>query len=117
MNCKFINCKIIRNKLSGCGLKNVMCDKDVLVDHVEFRQCTIIESDFTQVRFVGCTSAMPTRYSALNFAGAYFHDCDMKRNTFDDCKFDNATFDTCDARAAIFNNCSKNSVQNIRSMM
>lgn len=117
VNCKFINCKIIRNKLSGCGLKNIMCDKDVIVDHVEFRQCTIIESDFTQVRFVGCTSAMPTRYSALNFAGAYFQDCDMKRNTFDDCKFDNATFDTCDARAAIFNNCSKNSIQNIRSMM
>lgn len=117
VNCKFINCKVIRNKLSGCGLKNVVCDKDVLVDHVEFRQCTIIESDFMQVRFVGCTSAMPTRYSTLNFAGAYFQDCDMKRNTFDDCKFDNATFDTCDARAAVFNNCSKNSIQNIRSMM
>ena len=117
VNCKFINCKVVRNKLSGCGLKNVTCDENLLVDHVEFRQCTIIESSFVGTRFVGCTSAVPTKYNTLNFSGAHFQDCDMKRNAFDNCKFDNATFDTCDARATVYTNCSKEHINNINSMI
>lgn len=117
VNCKFVNCKIIRNKLSGCGLKNVTCDKDVMVDHVEFRQCTIIESNFDEVRFVGCTSAVPTRYDGLSFVKARFQDCDLKRNAFTNCNFDLALFDTCDARATAFNNCKRDTIQNINSMI
>lgn len=117
VNCKFVNCKIIRNKLSGCGLKNVTCDKDVMVDHVEFRQCTIIESNFDEVRFAGCTSAMPTRYDGLSFVKARFQDCDLKRNAFTNCNFDLALFDTCDARATAFNNCKRDTIQNINSMI
>ena len=117
VNCKFINCTVSRNKLSGCGLKNITCDSSLFVDHVEFRQCTIIDSDFVGVRFVGCTSAMPTKYNGLNFSGAQFQDCDLKRNMFENCKFDNTVFDSCDARATTYNNCSKNSLQNINSML
>ena len=98
-------------------MKNVTCDKDVLVDHVEFRQCTIIESNFDEVRFVGCTSAMPTRYDNLSFAKAHFQDCDLKRNAFANCNFDLTLFDTCDARATTFTNCQKDTIQNINSMI
>ena len=117
VNCQFINCRVVRNKLSGCGLKNITANNGLVVDHVEFRQCTIIDSDFTTARFVGCTSAMPTKYSNLDFSNAQFQDCDMKRNVFESCQFNNTVFDTCDARATFFNNCNKDTIQNINSMI
>ena len=116
VNCQFINCKIARNKLGGCGFKNITVYPGSLIDHIELRQATAIESHFEGVKFVGCTSTQPTRYANLNFQDAVFQDCDLKRNVFDNCDFENATFNSCDARMTGFNNCTQTNMQNNQSL-